>query len=69
MGKSLMAFCLFALLPSSVSAQEKIVYPEISYAGLPQELIIGGLTASGVDNYEDYVLTGISKLSVGIRPS
>lgn len=65
MGKGLVALCLLALLPSSVSAQEKIVYPEISYAGLPQELIIGGLTASGVDNYEDYVLTGISKLSVG----
>ena len=49
-----------------VSAQ-KIVEPEISYSGTPQELTIGGIEVSGVDSYEDYVLIGISGLTVGQR--
>ena len=48
-----------------VNAQEKIVNPDISYAGTPRTLIIGGINVSGVQEYEDYVLTGISNLSVG----
>lgn len=47
------------------SAQDKIVYPDISYAGTPRTVTIGGITVSGVDGYEDYMLTGISGLSVG----
>ena len=48
-------------------AQDKIVNPDISYAGNPRSLIIGGINVSGVEGYEDYVLTGISGLSVGDR--
>lgn len=50
---------------TEVSAQEKIVNPDISYAGTGRELTIGGIAVSGVEGYEDYVLTGISGLSVG----
>ena len=48
-----------------IQAQDKIVNPDISYAGSPRTLIIGGINVSGVDGYEDYMLTGISGLSVG----
>ncbi|MCR4774286.1 MAG: outer membrane protein assembly factor BamA [Prevotella sp.] len=46
-------------------AQDVIKHPEISYAGTPRQCVIGGLAASGVEGYEDYMLTGISGLSVG----
>ncbi|SFF86356.1 outer membrane protein assembly factor [Prevotella sp. KH2C16] len=49
----------------SMRAQDKIVYPEISYAGAPRTVTIAGLNVSGVEGYEDYVLTGISGLVVG----
>ena len=57
---------LLMLTALPVSAQ-KIVEPEISYSGTPQELTIGGIEVSGVDSYEDYVLIGISGLTVGQR--
>ena len=50
---------------TSVSAQEKIVNPDISYAGIPRSGVIGGIAVSGVEGYEDYMLTGISGLSIG----
>lgn len=58
---------LLALLFLSMgtTAQEKIVNPEISYAGMPKTYILGGMTVSGVKDYEDYMLTGISGLTVG----
>ena len=46
-------------------AQDKIVNPDISYAGTPRTCEIGGMTVKGVEGYEDYVLTGISGLAVG----
>ena len=49
----------------SVQAQEKIVNPDISYAGIPRSLTVGGIAVSGVEGYEDFMLTGISGLSVG----
>lgn len=47
------------------NAQEKIVNPTITYAGNPQVYKLAGLSVSGVEGYEDYVLTGISGLTVG----
>jgi len=38
--------------------------PEVYYAS-PREYKIAGIVVSGVDNYEDYVLIGLSGLSVG----
>ena len=52
----------FSLLAYS---QDVIVNPDISYAGTPRQLEIGGLAVKGVEGYEDYVLTGLSGLSVG----
>ncbi len=59
----LIAFAFAFSLPSS--AQEKIVNPVISYAGNPQDVIIGGITTSGIEGYDDNVLTSISGLTVG----
>ena len=61
-------FVAFFTLHSSLFtlyAQEKIVNPDISYAGTPRTCEIGGLAVEGVEGYEDYVLTGLSGLSVG----
>ncbi len=48
-----------------VEAQEKILNPDISYSGTPRSCIVGGVAVDGVEGYEDYVLTGLSGLSVG----
>lgn len=54
--------CGFSL---QASAQQKIVKPSISYAGNPQTYKLAGLTVTGVEGYEDYVLTGLSGLTIG----
>ena len=59
---TLLAALLFSI---GAVAQEKIVNPEISYAGTPRSGVIGGIAVSGVEGYEDYMLTGISGLTVG----
>ena len=59
---------LFIISPlsfSSIAAQDVIVNPDISYAGTPRQCEIGGLSVKGVEGYEDYVLIGLSGLSVG----
>ena len=53
------------MLHVGVRAQDVILNPDISYAGSPRTCILGGINVSGVDGYEDYMLTGISGLSVG----
>lgn len=39
--------------------------PVILYSGTPKKYEIGGISVEGVTNYEDYVLIGLSGLSVG----
>ena len=56
---------LFLFSFSSLAAQEKIINPDITYAGIPRECTVAGIAVSGVEGYEDYVLTGISGLSIG----
>ena len=58
-----LAIVLGCELPAS--AQEKVVNPVISYAGIPMTYHIGGIAVSGIEGYEDYVLTSISGLTVG----
>ncbi|MDE6152489.1 MAG: outer membrane protein assembly factor BamA, partial [Prevotella sp.] len=50
---------------ATLHAQDKIVNPDISYAGNPRSVTIGGLTVSGIEGYEEYMLLAISSLSVG----
>ena len=48
-----------------MTAQDKVTYPDISYAGTPRTLTLAGLNVSGAEGYEDYMLTGISGLAIG----
>jgi outer membrane protein insertion porin family len=63
--KWVIPFYLLTFLPLSATAQDKIVNPDISYAGTPRSCEIGGIAVEGVEGYEDYVLAGLSGLSVG----
>ncbi|MBQ7513990.1 MAG: outer membrane protein assembly factor BamA [Prevotella sp.] len=65
MVKGILPFYLFTFLPLSAHAQDVIVNPDISYAGTPRTCEIGGIAVKGVEGYEDYVLTGLSGLTVG----
>ena len=50
---------------ASLCAQEAVTHPAISYTASPRTYVIGGLRSSGVEGYEDYMLTNISGLAVG----
>jgi len=63
--KLLVAIALLLCSASAALAQDKILYPDISYAGTPRTCIVGGINISGVEGYEDYMITGISGLTVG----
>ena len=66
--KRLLLFVAFFTLYSSlftIKAQDKITNPDISYASTPRTCEIGGIAVEGVEGYEDYVLTGLSGLTVG----
>ena len=56
---------LLLLVVAQVAAQQTVVKPTILYTGNPHTYTIGGINLSGVDNYEPYVIIGISGLSVG----
>ena len=62
--KVLMLLALFGV-SLTMSAQQKIVNPDITYSGTPKTYKLAGLTVTGIEGYEDYVLTGISGLTVG----
>ena len=63
--KVLMLLALTSGMTLTVSGQEKIVNPDITYSGNPHTYKLAGLAVSGIDGYEDYVLTGISGLCIG----
>ena len=63
--KIVLVLFIFHLSLLTSSAQDKIVNPDISYAGTPRTCEIGGIAVEGVEGYEDYVLTGLSGLTVG----
>ena len=58
--------CLFNAVPAvyaQVGQTEET--PVILYSATPKKYEIGGIDVTGVKNYEDYVLIGLSGLSVG----
>ncbi len=63
--KRVLLFVAAVCLSAEAMAQEKIVNPDITYAGSPRECVIAGIAVSGVEGYEDYMLAGISGLTVG----
>ena len=59
-----LCFCLH-LGAQEVGDEEVIENPEILYSSTPKKYEIAGIKVEGVTNYEDYVLIGLSGLSVG----
>ena len=60
--------CLFAFADTGVAqtaGSDSVPKPVILYSGTPQKYEIADIQVEGVKNYEDYVLIGISGLSVG----
>ena len=53
------------LCHTQMMAQDKIVNPEISYAGSQRTVTIGGIAVNGIEGYEDYMLLSIGGLAVG----
>ena len=53
------------LFSTVLYAQQRVEHPDVSYAGTPRTCTLAGLTVSGVEGYEDFVLLGISGLSIG----
>ncbi len=43
----------------------KQIAPTILYSGIPRQYEIGGINVTGADNYEPYIIIGLSGLSVG----
>lgn len=54
-----------SLLLSHANAQDKIVNPGVNYTGQPRTCTIKAIRVSGVEDYEEYMLTSISGLEVG----
>lgn len=65
----LLGALLLGYAPSISGQTQKKIKPNIEYARTPQECIIGGIQVEGVKNYDDYLLIGISGLSVGQKIS
>ncbi|MDO4215846.1 MAG: POTRA domain-containing protein [Bacteroidales bacterium] len=60
----LILIAVILLSPMGVQAQV-VEKPNISYTSNPRSIEIGGINVEGIKNYEDYVLIGLSGLSVG----
>lgn len=60
----LLLFTLLLTFTTKVNAQEVYEKPTMVY-GQTRRVEIGGITVEGIKNYEDYILIGISGLSVG----
>jgi outer membrane protein insertion porin family len=59
---ALCALCLYLNKAEAATPEDKL--PEIFYSS-PREYKIADIAVTGIDNYEDYVLIGLSGLSVG----
>jgi len=55
------------VMPTLAQWNEVQVKPEIDYSRTPRPYTLAGITVSGVDNYDEYLLVGLSGLTVGQR--
>lgn len=58
----LSALCAWPVLAQNAEKQEK---PKIEYTLAPKTYIIDGIAVEGAGNYDDYMLIGLSGLSIG----
>ena len=59
------AIAMAGALPLSAQLADKVVNPIIDYSRTPRQYYIGDITVGGVQNYDDFVLIGLSGLSKG----
>ncbi|MBQ3961508.1 MAG: outer membrane protein assembly factor BamA [Muribaculaceae bacterium] len=59
--------CAFAQAQETYTLNDTIFNPKIVFSGTPQKYEIAGITVSGVENYDDYIIIGYSGLSLGQR--
>ncbi|MCF0197798.1 MAG: outer membrane protein assembly factor BamA [Bacteroidaceae bacterium] len=64
---SIILLLLFSALGAQAQFLERVVDPVVDYGRTPREYILAGLTVSGADSYDDYLLIGLSGLQVGQR--
>ena len=50
---------------AQIAETDTVFNPVILYNGTPKKYTIEGISVKGIENYEDYVLIGLSGLSVG----
>ena len=55
----ILLLCAWVSVEAQVQTKPSIVY------GQTQKYVIGGIAVEGVKNYEDYILIGLSGLTVG----
>ncbi|MCD7720888.1 MAG: BamA/TamA family outer membrane protein [Prevotellaceae bacterium] len=65
--RNILTFLFLLTLSATMRAQmvDRDVDPVVDYGRTPREYILGGITVSGVQNYDDYLLIGLSGLQVG----
>ena len=63
--KFLLLCTAFFILHSSFFIPGASAQVEVSYSSAPRHVEIGGLAVEGIEGYEDYVVIGLSGLSVG----
>ncbi len=56
-------FCIAS--PAMAQSIDRDTDPIVDYGRTPRDYILGGITVSGVQNYDDYLLIGLSGLQVG----
>lgn len=57
---------LFIVVPVMADDDDEVIEkPTIIYTSMPKKYEIAGITVSGITGYEDYVIIGLSGLSVG----
>ena len=65
LSKIILTFALLLSGIATMTAQDKIVNPDISYTSQVRMCYIADIRVSGVQDYEEYMLTSISGLSKG----
>lgn len=61
----LIIYIWLAISALATAQVKREINPAIDYSRTPRHCYIGGVTVSGVDNYDQYLLVGLSGLSVG----
>ena len=65
----LVVMCLGSIRLTAQALKEVKVHPTIEYSRLPRVYTIADIAVEGANNYDDYMLIGLSGLTVGQKIS